>query len=221
MSKSIGNVLDPFLLIEKYGVDYVRYFLVADIPFGNDGDFTEEAFILRINSNLANDFGNLAQRVLSMIVKNCEGVIPAPGDFTEEDVAILGLADGALEAMRAHCEVQSLHKLCEEAILLARAGNKYIDTQAPWTLSKTDLPRMRTVLYVLAEVVRRIAILLEPVMPTSCGKLLNLMNLPEECTTFASLANKVPSGISIQPPVPIFPKIETAESLRKKSKASK
>lgn len=218
MSKSVGNVLDPFALLDKYGVDYLRYFLVAEVPFGNDGDFTEEAFINRVNSNLANDFGNLAQRVLTMVAKQCDGRVPAPGPFTEDDLAVLEASDAALDAMRAHADTQSLHRMCEVAIVLARLGNKYIDTQAPWTLKKTDPPRMCTVLYVLTELVRRIAILLEPVMPGSCGVMLSQMGLAEDMRTFASLSSRVAPGHAIGSPAPVFPKIETAESLKKKAK---
>lgn len=219
MSKSLGNVLDPFALLDKYGVDYLRYFLVADIPFGNDGDFTDDAFITRVNSNLANDFGNLAQRVLSLIAKNCENVVPIPGEFTEDDRLLLESSDAALSAMREHVHAQSLHKMCEVAILLARQGNKYIDTQAPWALKKTDPERMKTVLYVLVELIRRIAILLEPVMPSSCARMLDLMNLPAEMRSFASLQSRISAGLVITAPTPVFPKIETEQSLAKKTKA--
>ena len=219
MSKSLGNVLDPFELLNKYGVDYLRYFLVADIPFGNDGDFTDDAFIARINSNLANDFGNLAQRVLSMINKNCEGLVPEPGPLMPDDLAVLEASDAALAQMREHVNTQSLHRMCEVAISLARLGNKYIDTQAPWTLRKTDPPRMMTVLYVLVELVRRIAILLEPVMPDSCCKLLDMINLSGEMRTFASLQSRIAPGTKINAPIPVFPKIETEESLKKNIKA--
>jgi methionyl-tRNA synthetase len=216
MSKSLGNVLDPFELVSKYGVDYLRYFLVSDIPIGNDGDFTDEAFITRVNSNLANDFGNLAQRVLSMIAKNCDNIVPAPGgEFTADDLAIFEASDAALDQMRTHIYTQSIHRACEVAINLARLGNKYIDTQAPWTLRKTDIPRMMTVLYVLTELVRRIAILLEPVMPAACNRMLDIINPPQDMRTFASLKSRIQPGAIIGVPVPIFPKIETEESLKK------
>jgi methionyl-tRNA synthetase len=217
MSKSVGNVLDPFTLVEKYGVDYLRYFLVAHIPFGNDGDYTDEALITRINSNLANDFGNLAQRVLSMIGKQCDGIVPQPGgEFTEDDLLLFETSDAALDTMRGYMNSQSLHRMCEVAIQLASLGNKYIDTQAPWTLKKTDLARMNTVLYVLFELIRRVAILLEPVMPTSCNTMLTQMNIPDDMKTFESLKLRIQPGLTIQVPTPVFPKIETAESLLKK-----
>ena len=219
MSKSLGNVLDPFELLDKYGVDYLRYFLVADIPFGNDGDFTDDVFITRVNSNLANDFGNLAQRVLSMIQKNCDGLVPEPGPFTSDDLEVFEASDTALAQMREHVESQSLHRMCEVAINLARMGNKYIDTQAPWTLKKTDPPRMMTVLYVLVELVRRIAVLLEPVMPVSCCRMMDMINLPIEMRSFASLQSRIAPGTKINVPQPVFPKIETEESLKKKVKA--
>ena len=208
MSKSVGNVLDPFELIEKYGVDYLRYFLISEIPFGNDGDFSHQSFVTKINSNLANDFGNLAQRVLVMIQKNCDAKVPKPGPFTQEDILLLQHSQDALLQMREHFSTQSLSKACEVAIGLARAGNKYIDVQAPWTLRKTDFPRMETVLYVLVEVLRKIAILLEPVMPTTCTVLLDQMGVPDDMRSFESMTSNIEPGGTIRQPKPIFPKLE-------------
>ena len=217
MSKSLGNVIDPFDLLNKYGIDYVRYFLVADIPFGNDGDFNDDLFIQRVNSNLANDYGNLVQRVLSLISKNCNGIVPSPGtELTTDDIALLQLSEDALDSMRGYMESQAIHRMCEVPILLARAGNKYIDTQAPWSLKKTDVQRMNTVLYVLAELIRKIGILLQPVMPQSCGRVLDMLNIDSDKRTFASLQVRIVPGVEIKSPVPVFPKIETAESLSKK-----
>ena len=152
MSKSVGNVLDPFQLIEQYGVDYFRYFMVSEIVFGNDGDFSHEAFCRRINSDLANDLGNLVQRITTMIQRHCEGKIPQFGDFTAEDETLLAASGGALDLVRQQIERQNLKAVCEIIIGIAKLGNKYIDMQAPWGLVKTDINRMNTVLYVLAEV---------------------------------------------------------------------
>lgn len=208
MSKSVGNVLDPDALIAQYGLDYLRYFLVAEVPFGNDGDFSNEAFILRINSNLANELGNLAQRALVMINKNCESRIPDPVKLEDRDLELLKAAEDALDQVRNHVASQSLHKMCESVIAVARLGNKYIDTEAPWVLRKTDPARMRTVLYTLTETVRRMAILLDPVMPQSMSKLLDMMGASAEMRTFASIHEMIPPGTVIQTASPIFPRIE-------------
>eukprot|EP00596_Hydrurales_sp_CCMP1899_P008373 CAMPEP_0119045200 /NCGR_PEP_ID=MMETSP1177-20130426/37943_1 /TAXON_ID=2985 /ORGANISM="Ochromonas sp, Strain CCMP1899" /LENGTH=635 /DNA_ID=CAMNT_0007016563 /DNA_START=88 /DNA_END=1995 /DNA_ORIENTATION=+ len=210
MSKSVGNVLDPFQLLDQYGLDYLRYFMVAEIPFGNDGDFTHQAFVNKINSELANDFGNLAQRALSFIGKNCDGVIPTPGIFTPEDTALMTAATDALGLARNNVDQQNLKGMCEVIINVAKLGNKYIDVQAPWTLKKTDEARMRTVLYVLAETLRITAILLSPVMSKSCDNMLEQLGCPSELRTFQSIGNGhcIQPGTKILTPTPVFPKID-------------
>jgi len=210
MSKSVGNVLDPFDLLNTYGLDYLRYFMVAEVPFGNDGDFSSEAFAIRCNADLADDVGNLAQRVLIMVQKNCDNKIPAPGPLTAEDVALLAAAEEALGLARKQVEVQNLKGMCETIIAVSKLGNKYIDVQAPWSLRKNDVPRMYTVLYVLAETIRKIAILLEPVVPRSSGIILDQLGVTEESglRSFASFSRKIEPGTVIGVPSPVFPKIE-------------
>lgn len=216
MSKSVGNVLDPYDLIAQYGVDFLRYFMIAEVPFGNDGDFSHDAFTSRVNSNLANEVGNLAQRALVMVFKNCEGRVPEPGELTAEDKALLQAAEDALQIAREHVHTQSLHRMCESVMSVARLGNKYIDVQAPWSLRKTDMARMRTVLYVLTETVRRIAILLEPVIPGSCDRLLDQIGASPEMRTFASISQAIAPGTPILPPTPIFPRIEVQKEVKVK-----
>ena len=128
MSKSVGNVLDPFQLLDQYGKDYLRYFMVAEVPFGNDGDFTHESFVNRINSELANDLGNLLQRVLSFVLKNCDGKLPTPGPLQAEDLEVLATASSALAIARNHVSQQNMKGYCEAVINVAKAGNKYIGT---------------------------------------------------------------------------------------------
>jgi methionyl-tRNA synthetase len=208
MSKSVGNVLDPNALIAQYGLDYVRYFLAAEVPFGQDGDFSHEAFSMRINSDLANDVGNLAQRCLTMVAKNCDGCIPAPGPLSPDDESMLSAATEALSAARKQMDVQNVKGMCESVINIAKMGNKYIDTQAPWNLRKTDTERFHTVLYVLGESVRRIAVLLEPLTPQSSAVLLDQLGVGRELRTFASLSARIVPGTRIGEVKPVFPRIE-------------
>jgi len=158
MSKSIGNVIDPIEMAHHYGVDQMRYFFLREVPFGQDGNYSHEAIVNRINADLANDFGNLAQRSLSMIAKNCDGKIPTPGEFTPEDEKILARADGLLAATRPHMDKQALHSVLAEIWAVVADANRYFAGQEPWALRKTDLARMGTVLYVTAEVIRQISI---------------------------------------------------------------
>lgn len=210
MSKSVGNVLDPVELINLYGVDYLRYYMAAEINFGNDGDFSHDLFCTKINSELANDLGNLAQRTLTMIGKHCDSLIPIPGEFKSEDLEILETLKESISLTRSHVRQQSIKSYCDTIIQLARLGNKYIDTQAPWVLVKTDKERMYTVLYVLMELLRYSAILLEPVMPSSCNKMLDLLGIPStiEARSILALEQQLSSGLRIGTPIPIFPKIE-------------
>jgi methionyl-tRNA synthetase len=214
MSKSIGNVLSPDGLVETYGLDQIRYFLMREIPHGQDGNFSHDQAIARINADLANGLGNLAQRTLSFIYKNCDGKIPAPNAFTPEDKAILTLAQIAtLVAVRARFDEFLIHRALEEIWRLVMDANAYIDAQAPWTLKKeNNLERMNTVLYVLTEVIRILAILIQPVTPVSAGKMLDQLNIPEDKRDFSfiSAAHALKGGETIQAPEGVFPRIVEA-----------
>ena len=170
MSKSLGNVVDPFNLADQYGVDQVRYFFLREVPFGQDGNYNHEAIVARINADLANDLGNLAQRSLSMIAKQLEGVLPEPGEFSDNDKAILAQADGMLELARTAMATQQIHQALNAVWAVVAEANRYFAGEAPWALAKTDPARQRTVLYVTAEVVRQVAILAQPVMPDFFGE---------------------------------------------------
>ena len=172
ISKSLGNVIDPYEIVETYGLDQVRYFLLREVPFGNDGDFSQRAMVGRTNADLANDFGNLAQRVLSMIAKNCDGKLPEPGDFTEADERLLEACGTLLTHMRVDFHDHRFHVALTRHADLVTAANRYVDDQAPWALRKTDPARMATVLYVLAETIRTLAMLAHPVMPDACDRML-------------------------------------------------
>ncbi|MBZ9792553.1 methionine--tRNA ligase [Rhizobium sp. 3T7] len=214
MSKSLGNVVDPVNLVNHFGLDQVRYFFLREVSFGQDGSYSEEAIGTRINSDLANGIGNLASRSLSMIVKNCDGKIPECGPLTDEDKAMLAQADALLASTRDDMGKQLIHRAVASIIAVVSETDRYFAGQEPWALKKTDPARMGTVLYVTAEVVRQIAILLQPFMPESAGKLLDLVAAPAEKRDFAALgeAARLVSGTPLEAPKPVFPRYVAPEA---------
>jgi methionyl-tRNA synthetase len=213
MSKSVGNVVDPFEMAERYGVDQVRYFFLREVPFGQDGSYSHEAIVNRTNADLANDLGNLAQRSLSMIAKNCDGKIPQPGAFSEADKAILGAADVIIATAREAMERQAIHRVLEAIWAVVADANRYFAAEAPWALKKTDPERMATVLYVTAEVLRELGILAQPFIPASAGKLLDQLGIAE-ARDFARLgeAGRLVSGSALGVLAPIFPRYVEPET---------
>jgi methionyl-tRNA synthetase len=213
MSKSVGNVLDPFDLIKAYGVDTVRYFFLREVPFGQDGNYSHDSIVGRMNADLANDLGNLAQRSLSMIAKNCGGVVPTPGALEDADRALLASADALLATSRAAYDRQEIHRSLEAIWAVVAETNRWFTAAAPWALKKTDPERMGTVLWVTAEVIRIVAILAQPVIPTSAGRLLDALAQGEGARDFAAIATRLAHGIALPAPTPIFPKwVEPAEA---------
>ena len=208
MSKSLGNVVDPVNLVNHFGLDQVRYFFLREVSFGQDGSYSEEAIGTRINSDLANGIGNLASRSLSMIVKNCDGRIPECGPLTDEDRALLAQADALLASTREDMGKQLIHRALASIISVVSESDRYFASQEPWALKKTDPARMATVLYVTAEVVRQIGILLQPFMPESSGKLLDLIAIPADKRDFAALgdAGRLVAGTPLEAPKPVFPR---------------
>jgi methionyl-tRNA synthetase len=208
MSKSTGNVVDPFAMADQYGVDQMRYFFMREVSFGQDGSYNHEAIVARTNADLANDFGNLAQRSLSIIAKQYDGVLPEPGDFSDNDKAILAQADGMIELARTAMSAQQIHQALNAIWAVVAETNRYFAGEAPWALAKTDPPRQRTVLYVTAEVIRQIAILAQPVMPQSSAKLLDSLGIPADFRDFAALggATRIMAGKKLPAPAPVFPR---------------
>lgn len=208
MSKSVGNVVDPFNLADQYGVDQMRYFFLREVPFGQDGNYNHEAIVARINADLANDLGNLAQRSLSMIAKQFGGVLPEPGAFSDNDKAILAMADGMIAASREAMAMQQIHHWLNAVWAVVAEANRYFAGEAPWALAKTDPARQRTVLYVTAEVVRQIAILAQPAMPTASSLLLDSLGIPASERNFAMLggAQRIAAGSTLPAPTPAFPR---------------
>ena len=209
ISKSLGNVIDPNALADEFGLDQTRYFLMREVPFGNDGDFSRRAMVHRMNGDLANDLGNLSQRVLSMVFKNCDGAMPAlPASPTDEDAAMLAKADGLLEAVRAQMDQQAFHEALRIIWQVVADANRYVDSMAPWGLKKTDPARMGEVLAVLAETIRQIAILVQPVMPDSASRILDQLGVGQEHRGFGALAGnaRITAGAAIAKPEPVFPR---------------
>jgi len=213
MSKSVGNVIDPFTLADHYGVDQMRYFFLREVPFGQDGNYSHEAIVNRINADLANDIGNLAQRSLSMINKNCEAKVPAHGEFTDADKAILSQADALAEKARAAMQDYALHTMLAETWSVVAEANRYFASEEPWIKRKSDPARMETILYVTAEVLRNLALMAQPVIPTASEKLLDLLGIANDAREFSYVGakNRLVSGAALPAPAPIFPRYVEAE----------
>ena len=213
MSKSVGNVIDPFTLADHYGVDQMRYFFLREVPFGQDGNYSHEAIVNRINADLANDIGNLAQRSLSMINKNCEAKVPAHGEFTDADKAILSQADALAEKARAAMQDYALHTMLAETWSVVAEANRYFASEEPWIKRKSDPARMETILYVTAEVLRNLALMAQPVIPTASEKLLDLLGIANDAREFSYVGamNRLVSGAPLPAPAPIFPRYVEAE----------
>jgi len=214
MSKSVGNVIDPFALSDAYGVDQLRYFFLREVPFGQDGNYSHEAIVNRINADLANDLGNLAQRSLSMIGKAFGGVLPAPGDFTEADKTILAAADAMVAAAREHMKTYQLHQVLNTVWAVVADANRYFAGEAPWALAKTDPKRQGTVLYVTAEVIRQVAILTQPFVPAAAARMLDLLAIPAEERSFYELKpdRRIKPGVTLPPAKPVFPRYVEPEA---------
>ena len=209
ISKSLGNIIDPHALVGRYGLDATRYYLLREVPFGQDGDFRHAAMVRRINHDLANDYGNLVQRVLAMIARNCEGRIPRAGPFAPEDDQLLGRAHDCLPRVRAALGEQALGRALEDIFALIAEANRYVDAQAPWALRRRDPDRMGTVLWVLAETIRHIATLTQPFLPGASARILDLLAVPPERRSFRHLGPKgtpLEAGTVLPKPSPVFPR---------------
>jgi methionyl-tRNA synthetase len=208
MSKSVGNVIDPFALADAYGVDQLRYFFLREVPFGQDGNYSHEAIVNRINADLANDLGNLAQRSLTMIGKAFGGKLPEPGAFAAADKTILAAADALIGTAREHMKTQQLHQVLNAMWAVVADANRYFASEAPWALAKTDPKRQGTVLYVTAEVLRQVSILAQPFMPTSAARMLDLLAIGPAQRSFSELTpdRRIKPGVTLPPPKPVFPR---------------
>ena len=217
MSKSVGNVVDPLELADAFGVDQLRYFLLRDVTFGQDGSYSAEAIVTRVNADLANSFGNLAQRTLSFIARNCDGRLPTGGRGEEVDSQLLDTVRRAVgEELPGHFEDLALSLGIESWLRAVFACNQYIDAQAPWTLRKTDPERMNAVLATLYAAIVDLAVAIQPIIPASAERLLDAMGVPAGERDYSALADEgryerlAASGFTLPMPSPIFPRLEAA-----------
>ena len=209
MSKSLGNFIDVRPLVEEFGLDQVRYFLLREVPFGNDGDFSRKALIGRINSDLANGIGNLAQRTLSFIDKNAGAAVPPRGEAHEADLTLLTLANELPEKVRGAMTRLAFHEALDDTWKVIRAADAYIDHQAPWSLRKTDTARMNSVLYTLAAVLRVVGVVLQPFMPETMDKLLDYLGVGTD-RSLAILDAPLAEGTPLPAPAGLFPRVVEA-----------
>ncbi|MGB3931366.1 MAG: class I tRNA ligase family protein, partial [Sphingobium sp.] len=214
MSKSLGNVADPMELAERFGVDQLRYFLLSEVTFGNDGSYSAEAIVQRANSDLGNAFGNLAQRTLSFIAKNLAGSLPAIHGHEAADEELFALLDRTILADMPDAFADLAPSVAIEAWLRACfACNQYIDAQAPWALRKTDPQRMETVLATLYIAIAQLAVAILPVIPQSATALLDHMGVPADKRSYEGIGAHwysalAESGFTLAPPTPLFPRLE-------------
>jgi methionyl-tRNA synthetase len=227
MSKSVGNVVSPKAMVEAYGLDAVRYFFLREVPFGQDGSYSHEAIVGRMNADLANDMGNLAQRSLTMIARNCSARTPDWHGATpaEADLAMLARADALIGEARGHMESFALNLYIGAVFEVVSEANRYFANAEPWKLAKSDPARMGLVLYVTVETLRIAAILLQPTMPGSMGALLDLLGVPPGGRTFAALEaggesgrldapHRLKPGAPLPPPAPVFPRYVEPEAAK-------
>jgi methionyl-tRNA synthetase len=206
MSKSLGNVIEIRQLADTYGLDQVRYFLLREKPFGADGSISHQALVSRTNVDLANDLGNLAQRSLTLIARNCDGRLPGRGPVTDDDVELLAAAGALPGLLRERLDRQVFHEALEDVWKVVRAANGYIDRQAPWVLRRTDAARMGSVLRVLADVLRAIGTVLQPFMPGSMARMLDQLGVPADARSLANLAIALPEDTALPAPQGVFPR---------------
>jgi methionyl-tRNA synthetase len=212
MSKSTGNVVAPAELVERYGVDPVRYYFMREVPYGQDGSYSHEAIVARMNAELANDLGNLAQRSLSMVNKNCAAKVPVKGTLLPVDEEMLAAADALLAECRKQHADYAISKAMDAIWRVVADANRYFAGQEPWALKKTDPSRMETVLWTTAEVIRMVAVLIQPYMPQSAAKFLDLLAVPKSLREFSHFGERLKSGTDLPAPTAVFPRFVEDET---------
>ncbi|WP_288417131.1 methionine--tRNA ligase, partial [uncultured Novosphingobium sp.] len=216
-SKSVGNVTDPLALAEQFGVDALRYFFLREVAFGQDGSYSPEAIVTRANAELANSFGNLAQRTLSMIFKNMGGELRSGLKLADADIALDHAVNAGIDSLRRAFLDLNFSEGLDAWMRAVFACNQYVDEQAPWTLRKTDPARMEAVLMTLLRSVRSLAIAVRPVVPTAIDTLLDQMGIAGDARDYQALSDVtwlddlIASNFRIAQPVGVFPRLELPE----------
>ena len=210
MSKSIGNILDPLEIIEKYGVDQLRYYLIKEVSLGNDGNISMLNLKNCINNDLANNFGNLCQRVFSFIEKNCSGKLPTPNKLEDIDINLIENLTNKIDELVDDMNKQDLNNYIKKVVDFSFNANKYFNDLEPWALKKTHVKRMNSILYTIVTQIKNISILLSPIIPISSDKILDIMNLKKEDRLLKSIINKniFNHNLAFQKTKILFKKIE-------------
>ena len=209
ISKSLGNVIDPYDIISEFGLDQFRFFLFREVPFGNDGDFSKKSIAKRINADLSNNFGNLIQRICAFIVKNCDHTVENKFDLNDEDNKLLTLSENTIKNYTDLMDNQEIDKALKQVFELLTETNIYIDKQAPWVLKKNDNMRMNVVLSISIELIKRCTFLLFPIIPESCKKIFHILNINISELNFDNICLLRKKSNKINNPNPVFPRIET------------
>ncbi|MDC3131363.1 methionine--tRNA ligase [Pelagibacteraceae bacterium] len=208
ISKSLGNSIDPYEIINKYGLDQIRFFLFREVPFGNDGDFSSKSISIRVNADLSNNYGNLIQRIATFVVKNCNSEINSTNNFNESDKKLLNHFYDKFNEYLSFMNNQQIDRGLKSTIELLSLINVYVDDQAPWVLKKTNVSRMNVVLYIVLNLIIKTTIMLFPTIPNSAIKVLKIFNIDEKNINFDNFIKLINSKIIINNPSPIFPRID-------------
>ncbi len=208
ISKSIGNVIDPYEIINEYGLDQTRFFLFREVPFGNDGDFSKKAISKRVNADLSNNYGNLIQRIVTFIDKNCNSTLTPSTNFTDEDNILFEELNNKFKEYCYHMDNQKIDKAIKSTMELLSLTNAYVDDQAPWSLRKNNPERMKVTLFVVVNIIIKSSLMLLPVIPGSAKKVLSLFNIDNSKISFENFNKPIDYEIKINSPEPIFPRID-------------
>ena len=208
ISKSLGNAINPYDIISEFGLDQFRFFLFREVPFGNDGDFSKNSIANRVNADLSNNFGNLIQRICSFINKNCKQIVENKFDLSKDDEILINFSVEKIRNYQILLNDQEIDKAIKEIFELLSITNVYVDKQAPWQLKKKDIKRMNVVLSISIEMIKRSTFMLYPIIPSSCKKVFNLLNIDINKLNFDNICKLTNNKITINIPEPIFPRID-------------